>query len=219
MFLSLPESWHYSVRGLAAISKEGVEGIQATLRELERAGYLVRHQSRDESGHLSKIEYEIFETPQMRQFYQPIVQIPQSPHTGSPCTEKPYTVNPYTGKPYTETPAGINTEVISKERINTESNNNGGIKSGQHNSTENVPSLYSFGRFQNVFLSGAEYASLKMEFPNDYQQRIEQLSEYMVVHGKVYKNTMGVLRGWMLRNKGSPIEDADPYTREGNNSL
>ena len=42
MMLSLPEDWNYTTRGLAKICKEGVDAIGAALRELERAGYIVR---------------------------------------------------------------------------------------------------------------------------------------------------------------------------------
>ena len=47
MMLSLPEDWNYTTRGLAAICKEGVDAIGGALRELETAGYIVRHQLRD----------------------------------------------------------------------------------------------------------------------------------------------------------------------------
>ena len=39
MMLSLPDGWHYSVRGLASICKEGVSSISATIRELDDCGY------------------------------------------------------------------------------------------------------------------------------------------------------------------------------------
>lgn len=44
MMLSLPEDWNYTTRGLAKICKEGVDAIGGALRELEAAGYIVRHQ-------------------------------------------------------------------------------------------------------------------------------------------------------------------------------
>ena len=44
LFLSLPDEWHYSVRGISAICKEGVDGINSTLQELEKNGYLIRHE-------------------------------------------------------------------------------------------------------------------------------------------------------------------------------
>ena len=47
VMLSLPEDWNYTTRGLAAICKEGVDAIGGALRELETAGYIVRHQLRD----------------------------------------------------------------------------------------------------------------------------------------------------------------------------
>ncbi len=57
MMLSLPEDWNYTTRGLAAICKEGVDAIGGALRELEAAGYIVRHQLRDKQGRISDTEY------------------------------------------------------------------------------------------------------------------------------------------------------------------
>ncbi len=53
MMLSLPEDWNYTTRGLAKICKEGVDAIGAALRELEAAGYIVRHKLRDRQGRIS----------------------------------------------------------------------------------------------------------------------------------------------------------------------
>lgn len=64
MMLSLPEDWNYTTRGLAKICKEGVDAIGAALRELEGAGYIVRHQRRDKSGRITDTEYVIYEQPQ-----------------------------------------------------------------------------------------------------------------------------------------------------------
>ena len=57
MMLSLPEDWNYTTRGLAKICKEGVDAIGGALRELEAAGYIVRHQLRDRQGRISDTEY------------------------------------------------------------------------------------------------------------------------------------------------------------------
>ncbi len=57
MMLSLPEDWNYTTRGLAKICKEGVDAIGGALRELESAGYIVRHQMRDRQGRISDTEY------------------------------------------------------------------------------------------------------------------------------------------------------------------
>ena len=47
MMLSLPEDWNYTTRGLAKICKEGTDSIGSALKELERAGYIVRNRLRD----------------------------------------------------------------------------------------------------------------------------------------------------------------------------
>ena len=50
MMLSLPEEWNYTTRGLAAICKEGKDCIGSALKELEKAGYIVRNRFRDNKG-------------------------------------------------------------------------------------------------------------------------------------------------------------------------
>lgn len=67
IMLSLPDEWHYNVRGLAAICKEGVTSISSTLKELEQWGYMRRHQP-NQGGKFGEIEYIISETPPKRPF-------------------------------------------------------------------------------------------------------------------------------------------------------
>ena len=61
VMLSLPENWDYTLRGLSAISKEGVDAISEAVKELERSGYVIRNRKRDERGRLSGTEYLIYE--------------------------------------------------------------------------------------------------------------------------------------------------------------
>lgn len=42
MMLSLPEDWNYTTWGPPKICKEGADSIDSALKELERAGYIVR---------------------------------------------------------------------------------------------------------------------------------------------------------------------------------
>ena len=97
--LSFNDGWQFSTKGLSAICKEGPDAVLAALRELEDAGYLVRHQSRDEKGRMGSMVFEIYEKPQTG-----------LPDTEKPHTEKPDTDNPFTGKPCTENPAQLNTK-------------------------------------------------------------------------------------------------------------
>ena len=57
MMLSLPEDWNYTTRGLAKICKEGTDSIGSALKELERAGYIVRNRLRDSKGKIVDVEY------------------------------------------------------------------------------------------------------------------------------------------------------------------
>ena len=104
MMLSLPEDWNYTTRGLAKICKEGVDAIGAALRELEAAGYIVRHKLRDRQGRISDTEYVIYEQPQLR--------------NAQPDTDSPDTENPYMDKPDTEKPAELNIEKSNTQKQN-----------------------------------------------------------------------------------------------------
>lgn len=57
--LSFNDGWQFSTKGLSMICKEGPDAVLAAIRELEDAGYLVRHQSRDEKGRMSSMIFEI----------------------------------------------------------------------------------------------------------------------------------------------------------------
>ena len=107
--LSFNDGWKFSTRGLAAICKEGPDAILAALRELEKNGYLVRHQERNANGRMGSMVFEIYEEPQE-----------VSPDMEKPQPENPDTVNPVTDKPHTENTAQINTnQVITKKRNNS----------------------------------------------------------------------------------------------------
>ena len=86
MMLSLPEDWNYTTRGLAKICKEGTDSIGSALKELERAGYIVRNRLRDSKGKIVDVEYVIYETP-------------HPPDTGQPCEDEPDTACPDTENP------------------------------------------------------------------------------------------------------------------------
>lgn len=86
VILSLPEDWNYTTRGLAAICKEGVDSIGAALRELESAGYLIRHRLRDKGGRISDTEYIVYESPHKE-------TEADMPDADAPDTENPAQLN------------------------------------------------------------------------------------------------------------------------------
>lgn len=110
--LSLPPDWDYSLKGLAKLNTDGIDGVRKAMRELEAQGYVVRHQCRDENGRMSRNHYDVYEIPQVRK-----------PTPDSPLPEIPSSENPTTAKPIPENPIQINTQqVTTQEKNNSLSN-------------------------------------------------------------------------------------------------
>ncbi len=117
--LSLPETWDYTLKGLAIINREGVDAIREAVRELEKAGYIVRTRVRNAKGRLTGTEYVIYEQPQAPQIdesEQPVSDQPTSekpvlenPILDNPALENPARENPVLGKPALENPTQLNT--------------------------------------------------------------------------------------------------------------
>ena len=62
------------------------------------------------------------------------------------------------------------------------------------------PSRHKYGMYKNVLLSDEEYEKLQVEFPHDYTERIERLSEYIASTGKKYKNHLATIRAWARKD-------------------
>ena len=175
MMLSLPEDWNYTTRGLAKICKEGVDAIGGALRELESAGYIVRHQMRDRQGRISDTEYVIYEQPQ-----------PKAPDTPQPDTASPDTENPYLADPDTEKPAELNIEKSRTQKSNT-----------QGSSTDSIPfrgtaaarpperkgrdamSMEEMQDYRELILENIEYDHLCREFET-YREDLDEIVELIV---------------------------------------
>ena len=175
MMLSLPEDWNYTTRGLAKICKEGVDAIGGALRELESAGYIVRHQLRDRQGRISDTEYVIYEQPQ-----------PKAPDTPQPDTASPDTENPYLADPDTEKPAELNIEKSRTQKSNT-----------QGSSTDSIPfrataaarpperkgrdsmSMEEMQDYRELILENIEYDHLCREFET-YREDLDEIVELIV---------------------------------------
>ena len=206
MMLSLPDEWNYTTRGLAAICKEGRSGISSALKELEAGGYLVRERRRDEQGMLRDNIYVIYELPQRDL---------QQPEAENPVLDSPALANPTLVSPALENRPQISKEVISTEEINTDLN-----KRKREKGT--LPSRHCYGAYRNVLLSEEELQTLESEFPQDYWQRIERLSEYMASTGKSYRSHLATIRSWARQDKQrspAPKYSHDNYRCEEGDSL
>ena len=102
--LSLPEDWDYTLAGLSFINREKIDAIREAVKELERAGYIVRSRERDEKGRLRGADYVIFEQPQT----PPVSDLPtlENPTLDNPTLEKPTQK-----KPTLENPTQLNKDI------------------------------------------------------------------------------------------------------------
>ena len=73
---------------------------------------------------------------------------------------------------------------------------------------------HKYGRYQNVLLSDEEIEKLKAEFPADWNDRIENVSEYCASHGKTYKDYLATIRNWARKDSAKviPIRRNDAQT-------
>lgn len=63
------------------------------------------------------------------------------------------------------------------------------------------PQKHKYGQYQNVLLSDDELEKLKIEFPVDWEERIERVSEYCASKGATYKNYLATIRNWARKER------------------
>ena len=165
MMLSLPEDWNYTTRGLAKICKEGVDAIGGALRELESAGYIVRHQLRDRQGRISDTEYVIYEQPQ-----------PKAPDTPQPDT----------ASPDTEKPAELNIEKSKTQKSNTQGSSTDSIPfrgfaaaRPPERKGRDAMSVEEMESYRDLVLENIEYDHLCREFTT-YREDLDEIVELIV---------------------------------------
>lgn len=147
LMLSLPENWDYTIKGLTSICKDGIDSINATIKELESEGYIKRSRVRNAKGQLTTTEYVIYEQPHFDEdnhngksivdkkqensanadiaSSEPKRENPilESNDTDLPVWEKPILDNPILGKPILENPDQLNTNILSTNKLNTKESN------------------------------------------------------------------------------------------------
>ena len=215
LMLSLPENWDYTTKGLAQICKDGVDSICATLKELEKAGYIQRRRVRNEMGRLTDLEYTILEkpivpapaeeSPDPKQTAQaePQPDFPEqaSPHLEKPQRENPVVVNPvlvspdvdspnqvspHLASPQLENPAQLNTNTSSKEKLNTDLSNT-------HSFFPSAEGTCNSGRTERRITSGEIRAQIEYEIMVQRYRR-DQLDELVEIMLEVALNQSPTIR-------------------------
>ena len=178
MMLSLPEDWNYTTRGLAKICKEGTDSIGSALKELERAGYIVRNRLRDSKGKIVDVEYVIYETP-------------HPPDMGQPCEDEPDTACPDTENPDMDNPCLENQPQLNKEKRNPERQNTDSPSTERSNPIQSSPQAPAGGKrigrdwmreresYQKLILENIEYDILVQNERID-RDRLDELVKLMV---------------------------------------
>ena len=82
-----------------------------------------------------------------------------------------------------------------------ENKNNKNNENDFNNSDNKKPTRHKYGIYKNVLLTDEDMEKLKSEFPDDWQNRIERLSEYIASSGKTYKNHLATIRVWAKKDK------------------
>lgn len=164
--LSLPEEWDYTLSGLACINKESKDAIRSAVAELEKAGYITRHQTTTEGGRFGSNEYLIRERPLL--------------HT--PSSENPTTEEPPTATPKAENPTQLNTDSSSTEKENTDQSNTDSFSSSVRKpvtSSERTKrrdvSIAEMEQYREIIRQNIAYDILCQEYPYQKEQLLEIL--------------------------------------------
>lgn len=147
--LTLPDDWHFSLRGLAMYCKEGIDAIRNTVNELESLGYLVRGSERNVNGKFVRGKFDVYEHPandtqEVHNPYAVVVNtsndseenidlhdndipsddawespVVEEPQADEPCMEEPMLENPSLDFPTQQNNNKQNTNNQNTEKQNT----------------------------------------------------------------------------------------------------
>lgn len=88
-----------------------------------------------------------------------------------------------------------NADILKQSKVKESKVKDSKIYSEKSSETP-TPIRHKYGEYKNVLLSDEELGKLKTEFPDDYEKRIENLSEYIASSGKKYKSHLATIRKW-----------------------
>lgn len=70
-----------------------------------------------------------------------------------------------------------------------------------------------YGEYKHVLLTDEQYEKLKVEFPNDYGERIKLLDEGIEMKGYKYKNHYLTIKKWAAKDKPSSVIGSPEWMR------
>ncbi len=115
VFTLCEKKWHFSVEGLCGLMKDGETKIRSTLEELEKLGYYVTEQVKDEKGRYKPTKYYFYESVKLNDRKD---AAKQNGLFSSLCPDLGF---PDADAPYPENPAQLNTNILNTKGLNTKS--------------------------------------------------------------------------------------------------
>lgn len=110
------------------------------------------------------------------------------------------------------------TNKITYGETNEQQTNNKQITTNKND--KNDKNILYYGEYKNVFFTNEQYQKLLNEFPNDYNERIQRLDDYIQSSGKKYKDCLATIRTW-ARKEGyiKPSEQKEEHYVENTMSV
>ncbi len=181
LMLSLPEDWDYTVKGLSTICKDGIDSINAVIKELELAGYISRERIRNEKGQLKAIEYTIREAPKDLQNSEPTSV---SPMQELPTQDLPILENPILANPILEKHDQLNTYLLTTNKSNKELLNIDISNPYQSNQKRGCGyetiGCDSFNELKELIYDNIEYEHFKKYGAITVRERIEEVADIII---------------------------------------
>ena len=105
------------------------------------------------------------------------------------------------------------TNKITFKTTNGQQTNNKQITTNKNNkNVKNEKKIY-YGEYKNVFFTEEQYQKLLIDFPNDYEKRIQSLDDYIQSKGKKYKDCLATIRNW-ARKEGYKFPNKENKKQE-----
>lgn len=107
-----------------------------------------------------------------------------------------------------------NCEMETTKMSNGNNENVKPIPDNKPNKKTNKKQYIYYGEYKNVFFTEEQYQKLIIEFPNDYNSRIEKLDFYMQSTGKKYKDCLATIRNWSRNERGQKKGNSNGTTKK-----
>ena len=202
--LALSPVWDYTLKGLASLKKDGIDGVRSGIRELEKLGYLTRRQLRNEKGQLAHNEYLVYETPELN---------PNFAKSEENCQELPSLENPITDKkinspslenPSTENPTQLNTKLLNTKYINQSYQDNNNININNTYRCDEMDSIDKIDRKEIKAELKKQLSYEKLISRNETDQKQKQINSIINILADVMSSRSQSIR---IGGENKPLEE------------